>query len=618
MNGIKLYDIESFKNFFCVAIRDHISKEEYYFEISEVQNDIDKIYKWFKNFNGYLVAFNSLHYDDVMIKYLLDNYKSYVGKSYLDITLDLKTFSDRIIHSEDNQDELIKRYKYYKQSWITIDLFSYWSKGLRISKKLSLKGLAIQLGYDTIQELPYTPDTLLTIEDLPKLRHYCCVHDIGVLSLLLDNMKEEVKLRDYIHRQYKLPCYSWDAPKLSIELLLQDYCKITGKDVKKTRDLRFERPTLHFKDLFNDFNPDFQIPIFKDLWNYILSSTDTFGKEIIVNYGKTNIKLSYGIGGLHSVNENEVYYSDDNYQIVTSDFTSLYPNLIINYKCIRFPEVLKRYADIKDERVIAKKAGEKSKDSLFKLILNGTSGLLDNAHGFLYYPEGAMRLRLLGQLILTKCIETCLLNDWQVVSANTDGIEVIVPKHELDKYYKLLDETADLFDLKLEHEMYNRIYYKNVNNYITITEKGKIKKKGLFVDNPVLGNSTNELVIAKALEAYFIHNIQPEDFILNPTKNNLHIYDFCRSDKVAKIFTVLYNNQPQQQLNRYYSSKKGFYLFKQKDGANPQHLNKNSPIKLFNNYEEKSWLDYEIDFHYYIIKTRKVINELENKQLSLF
>ena len=81
--------------------------------------------------------------------------------------------------------------------------------------------------------------------------------------------------------------------------------------------------------------------------------------------------------------------------------------------------MLQQYLNVKTERIIAKKAKDKAKDTFLKLILNSTSGLLDNQHSWLYFPEGAMRLRLIGQLFLTKTIEVCIINKWQVVSANT-------------------------------------------------------------------------------------------------------------------------------------------------------------------------------------------------------
>ena len=293
---------------------------------------------------------------------------------------------------------------------------------------------------------------------------------------------------------------------------------------------------------------------------------------------------------------------------------------MINYHCLRYKEVLERYIEVKTERLIAKKAKDKAKDTFLKLILNSTSGLIDNQHSWLYFPEGAMRLRLIGQLILTKCIEECILNNWQVVSANTDGIEVIVPKNELDKYKELLDNTCKLFNLDLEHEIYSKIIYKNVNSYIAITQDGKYKQKGLFVPKPILGNSVDELVIAKALEAYYTKDIQPREFISNPDKYGLHIYDYCKSNKIGKDFIVYHNGEIQQQLNRYYFSKKGAYLFKQKHGQGTmQHVNVGQPVTLYNNHQQQSWEEYNINYNYYIASTQKIIDEIANfNQLTLF
>jgi hypothetical protein len=416
----QLYDIECYKNYFCVGIKNFISKEILFYEISEERNDIDKIYEYFKSYTGFLISFNGIHYDNMVIKYLLKNYRNYKYLEYSNICLELKYFSDKII--EDGFDDDVKQIKYMKTSWIDIDLFAYWSKMLRISKKISLKSLGIQLGYHTVQELPFKPSSILSLEDLPKLRYYNYTHDLGILELLTIKMEDEIKLRANIVKDYGLNCWSWDAPKIASEALLVDYCKITSKSIKDVRNTRFEKPQMYLNEILKGFEPEFKLPIFQNLFAEILNSTNSYSKELLVNINNTSIRLTYGIGGLHSVNENEQYYSNTNYQVVTSDVASLYPNLIINYMCIRYPEVLEQYKQIKDERLIAKKNKDKGKDSFLKLVLNSTSGLLDNQHSWLYYPEGAMRLRLIGQLILTKCIEICIINNWQVVSANTKSL----------------------------------------------------------------------------------------------------------------------------------------------------------------------------------------------------
>lgn len=615
----QLMDIEVYKNYFCIGIRDYVTKELLFYEISEERNDLDLIYNWCKNFNGFLIGFNSVHYDNMVIKYLIKNYNNYKHLEWSNITLDLKYFSDKIIHG-DSFDEEIKQIKYLKTGWIDIDLFLYWSKMLRMSKKISLKSLGIQLGYHTVQELPFKPDTILKLEDLPKLRYYNYTHDLGILDLLTSNMEDDIKLRGNIVKEYGLHCWSWDAPKIASEALLKDYCKITGKNTKDVRNYKFEKTTMLLGILLKGFEPQFKLPLFQQLWLDICTSTNSFSKELIVNINNTSIRLTYGIGGLHSVNENEQYSTNEEMIVVTADFTSLYPNLMLNYNCIRQPEVSNIYDNVRKERVIAKKAKDKSKDAFLKLILNSTSGLLDNQHSWLYFPEGAMRLRLIGQLILTKIGEICIVNNWQTVSYNTDGIEVLIPKSQLDLFYKVTQEEAIKFNLNLEYEIYNKIIYKNVNNYLAETESGKLKQKGLFVTKPLLSNSVDELVIAKALQAYYIDNIKPQEFISNPDKHNLHIYDYCKSNKIGKDFTVYHNGQIQQQLNRYYFSKNAPYLFKQKNGVGTmQHVNVGEGVQIFNNYEEKSWEEYNVNYQYYISKTQKIIDEINNlNQLKLF
>ena len=613
---VKLYDIECYRNYFCVGIIDFKTKEITFLEISEERNDVVEIIKFFSNYKDYLVSFNGVHYDNMVIKYLLKyGYRLY-NLYYLEICNELKEFSDKVIGGVYEE---IKYVKYEETGWIDIDLFCYWSKMLRISKKISLKSLAVQLNYSVIQELPYKPSTILTINNLPKLRYYNYTHDLGILELLFIELMSEVSLRNNIKKEYSLDCLSWDAPKIASEALLQDYCKITNKDLKTVRNQKHERSTLILKDCLKGFDPGFELDVFKELWEEILNSVNSFSKELIVNKANTSIKLSYGIGGLHSVNENEQYFSNDKIQVVTSDVASLYPNLIINYKCIRFLEVLDRYLQVKTERLVAKKEKNKPKDTFLKLILNSTSGLIDNEYSWLYYPEGAMRLRLIGQLILTKCIEVCIQNNWRVVSANTDGIEVLVPIEDLESYKQKLNDVCEVFKLDLEHEYYERIIYKNVNNYLAITNDGKSKTKGIFVEKPVLGNSTDELVIAKALNAFFVKGINPKQFITNPDVYGLHIYDYCKSNKISKEFTVIHNAEIQQQLNRYYFSKLSPYLFKQKGKGTMQHVNVGEGVELFNTYEKKEWIDYKINYKHYISATQKIIDEINNNhQTKLF
>jgi hypothetical protein len=195
-----------------------------------------------------------------------------------------------------------------------------------------------------------------------------------------------------------------------------------------------------------------------------------------------------------------------------------------------------------------------------------------------------------------------------------DGITVICPIDKRERLGEITKIFEELTRTETESAKYLKVVRMNINNYIAICEeKGKIKTKlkGMFDTAPILGKSNDELIIPKALEAYFKDGIQPEQFI----KNHQNIFDFTLANKISKDYTVWYNEQIQQQLNRYYISRKGYYLYKQKKDKNTmENVLKGHGVILYNEHIEKPMNEYNIDYQYYINKVNKIINELLPKQ----
>ncbi len=190
-----------------------------------------------------------------------------------------------------------------------------------------------------------------------------------------------------------------------------------------------------------------------------------------------------------------------------------------------------------------------------------------------------------------------------------------------ESYKRVINKVGDEFNLEFEHDGYKKIVFKNVNNYIALTDNGKIKRKGLFKlkEEIPLGDSTNELIIANLLTEYFLNNKNPWDILNNLNSTNYHIYNFCRANKISKQYNVYYNSTITQNLNRYYASNKGAYLYKKKKGIQRdyEHVLKDSGITLFNKYEEKPLELYDINTKYYYRKTMEIINEISPIQLQL-
>jgi len=615
-----VYDIECMKDYFSVTFLDWDSNEYLQFEISDRNNQLKEIKNTLLD-TSYLIGFNILHYDNPILGWINQQKEVTATEIY--------KVSQITINQDTDYDSFKPYYKYKQWKNIkSIDLFMFWSKMLRISKKLSLKFFAVSLDEEVL-EMPihYTKGNL-TEDEMNLILNYNLT-DCKVTKKLGEKVKEEINLRLWIKKEYGLDCLSWDAPKIASELILDSYCKktfteevsdnSTFTDYKKSvRNRKYIKP---FKIKLGDCLPEFKFKTkqFQDLYNNICESYNTFNKDIIIeNPNKSKFKLTISIGGIHSVNNNEKYISTDTLKVYTQDIGSMYPTNIENYSYVSpelGKEMLDIYSNIKQERFQAKKQKLKTKDTFLKLCLNSFSGLIDNEYSWLYAPEQALGLRLTGQLQLCSMIEMLIANGFIIISANTDGIEVLVEDSKLSLYNNLLEQHSKEYNLIWETDEYKFIYYKNVNNYIALTNSGKIKCKGEFVYEKVLDGSNDILIVPIAVKEYFVNNIPIEDTI----NNHKNIYDFCSAKKIAKNYRIVYNNETQQQLNRFFVSKKGSYLYKQKaDKTTYEHVFKDGGVILLNQKTDKTPQELQVDFSYYIRKAKEVINLFEKSQLTLF
>jgi hypothetical protein len=623
IQGKILFDLECFPNFFQVGVEDYDTKELTNWIISEFQDDRESIYYFFTHYYGFLITVNGVHYDNVLINFFVKRYNHFRKMPTLELCQTLKHFSNMIIQNGDSDD--VRKYRNWDPNWMDVDLFLYWSKMLRMSKKISLKSLAIQLRHDEIQELPFPHDLELTPNEQTEVIRYNNRNDLGVLRKLFDEKIEEVRLRRFIKYEYDLTCWSMDAPKIASEFLLKDYCNGLGLEPKEVRKRTFGEYYGTIGHLLQDVEFKFKHPELKKVYDLIVKSKRNFSHTFIFrdNNSQTNIKLSLGIGGIHSLIENKQIKAKQGQIYKSSDVQSLYPNLIINYNLCRFPQILRKYADVKRERVLAKKEGLKQKDTLMKLILNSFSGLIDNVYSWLYYPEGALKLRILGQLIELKALDECVAAGYKVIALNTDSIDVIIPEKESENYEKILDDLAKQYNIIFEHEEIAWTNFVNINNYISKDSKGKIKRKGLFrhgSDIP-LGDSCNEEIIPKVLELYFNKGTSVKEAVEQPWKYGFTIFDYCSSKKIDKGYEVFHNGQKVQNLNRYYFSPNSPYLFKRKLGKSTmESVHKGEGVRIYNKHVEKPWDDYKIDYQHYIKAINQIIYKLEKDeiQLSLF
>ena len=609
-----VYDIEVFKNVFHCCVLNTETNDLYKFECSQRKNTIEEMCNLFLTANGYFIGYNNIHYDNPIVNYCID-YFSNSNYTYDKICMSIFNMSKVITEKEDNLD-LWKRWK-YARNFQTIDLLTMlYSKALRVS----LKEMQVTMMYKNVQEFNSDWQAPLALQEIDEMIAYN-INDVMSTYELLKRCEDMIKLRIDIGQIYNIDCLSTDNVNMGMQILAEEYMRKTGIPWFTLKNLRSPADVIELNKIILPFIK-FEMPILKELLSemkalIVSPGRKGYEKKFIID----NLTYSVGVGGIHSINQPEIIIPAEDELLIDSDVASLYPSMLLNfdfYPKHLGPEFKVTYEDIRMRRLAAKKAKDKLTDIALKYALNGLSGNLQNEYSWCYDPYAVMGIRINGQLLLLMLTEKLIQVGAQIIQINTDGVFFKCKKDIYPKIQTIFKDWQDLTGLVLEEDRFKAFYQLAINDYFGVYENGKIKEKGCFITDVLLGKGLTPKVIPKAVIKYFTEGIAPQDYI----RNNKDIKDFLMSEKTGKQWTVEYNNIKQQRTNRFYASTDGYFLYKWKiddktKDKQYQNMLTASGVTLLNNLEDLKD-DPKINHRYYIAEANKIITQLKNKQLSLF
>lgn len=286
-------------------------------------------------------------------------------------------------------------------------------------------------------------------------------------------------------------------------------------------------------------------------------------KEGTLNVVVDGLQYDFGTGGIHGALSNQVFESDDEYVIKSWDVASYYPNLAIKNRV--YPEHLSEtfcdiYEEVFNTRKKLKAEGKDDEQQMMKLALNGVYGDSNNKFSPFYDPKYTMTITINGQLSLCMLAEQLLkIDGLKIIMINTDGLEFIVPRKYEQRSTEICQEWEALTKLTLEGDTYEKLFLRDVNNYIGVFSSGKIKCKGAYVwDRKDLGWHQNHssLIVKKAAYEFLVNGIPVRDTI----EDCDNMYDFMSRTKVPRssrliLIDSLSVEHPLQNICRYYVSK---------------------------------------------------------------
>ncbi len=625
-------DYETLSNCFIAVFEDIKTDDREIFVIHESRNDIVSFLSFLMrniNHNEWHVSFNGLGFDSQITEHCLKNGHDLLDMSGDEIARFIYSKAQNVIQRQ-NEGEFLEfspRDLQIKQ----VDVFklNHWDNP---AKRSSLKWIQFTMDWKNIIDMPIHHSTEIVAEQIPDIINYC-INDVRSTKQIMQLSKSQIDLRGSLTNEYGIDLYSASEPRISKELFLYFLSKETGIKKYDLRQLRTKRDKIVVDDIILPYI-EFKTATFQNLLRKF--------REVVIYPGETKggfkysvqykgVKTDYGLGGIHGARSSRVYKSTDDMIIMTSDVVSFYPNLAIRNKWspahLPQDEFCNLYEWFFEER---KKIPKKDpKNYVYKIILNSTYGLSNDENSFLYDPEFTMRITINGQLSLTMLYEMLVeaIPGAIPLMQNTDGLETMIPREYVKKYMDICAEWERITNLQLEHDKYSKLVLGDVNNYIAVTEDGKSKCKGRFeYENLALHKNKSFLIIPKALHAYFVDGVEPEEFM----KQNQNIFDYCGGVKIKGDWTfyehVITNGQFQknelQHTIRYYISKSGCKVIKTNllDGREIQIESGQWMQTIFIDHEEKDFNEYNINLSFYLDKVKREIESLEpnRNQLSLF
>lgn len=629
-----IMDYETLSNCFVAVFKHYKTDETHIFSVCSLQNDYEKFTEFLKQNKKnkeWHISYNGLAFDAQVTHNIMNNHKNLLLMDGESIAEEIYSYAQRAITNSNNNE--FQDFPEWKMNIQQIDLFklNHWDNP---AKRSSLKWIEYTMDWQNILDMPIHHETKITKQKQLDVIIGYCINDVDATKEIFNRSKSLITLRKNLTDQYDINLYSASEPRISKELFayyLSRELKIPKYELKK---LRTFRSVIRIKDLILDYIK-FETPYFNNLldkFNTVeLNPNQTKGGfKYSIDY--RGVRTHFGLGGAHGAAKAGVYESDDDNIIMSSDVTSFYPNLAIMNKISPAHLDKNAFCELYEWFFEERKKIPKSDpmNYVYKIILNSTYGLSNDKNSFLYDPQFTMFITVNGQLSLMMLYEMIMeaIPEAIPLLQNTDGVETIIPRSKVDLYNEVCKKWEDITNLNLEHDTYKKLIIGDVNNYIGIDNNGKAKCKGRFeFKNLALHKNKSKLIIPKAIYAYFVDGVLPED-TLNENRN---ILDYCIGGKSKgnwqQVARYIKNKEGYednlQKINRYFISNKGVKIIKvnKTDKREIQLESGRWMQTIFNDIEEKEWKDYDINHKYYLDAIEKEIDNImgtKTNQLLLF
>lgn len=588
-----VYDIETFPNIFTLHAEMLNSTACNTWEISHWRDDRLQLFQWFTHLQQTqtaMIGFYSEHFDYIVIHWLMKNPNATVEEIY--------QFAMSVINEHDKFKHAVWQNERFAPQ---IDLFKIHHFDNR-AKTTSLKALQINMRSNNVVDVIGTEielGTNLTRQQVDGVLIPYNIHDVKETKKFAWYSMPAIDFRIGLIGTVPGDVLNFNDTKIGAKLLEtrlgDDVCYDRSNTGRKIKRQTF-RSEIALNDIIFPYikfnNPEFARILDWMKHEKIVSSdiTDpeadlvTKGafKGIVANVG--GMDFHFGTGGIHGSIPKQFIQATEDWLIRDIDVASLYPSIGVENGLA--PEHLgQHFAHEFNQLLVERRTHAKGtvENASLKLAANGTYGNSNSKFSVFYDPKFTMTITINGQLLL------CMLAEWlvdiptfQFIQINTDGITYRIHKDYEPEAARICKIWEDYTCLVLEGVNYNRMWIRDVNNYVAEDTKGKLKQKGAYwhpnptdyansistAGPPAWHKDFNPTVVTRAAVAAMTQGIDPEAFM----RAQHDPFEFVCRVKVDRASKLIWGNQQVQSTSRYFVAKSGYRMKKVSPPKDPNTL----------------------------------------------
>lgn len=605
-----VYDIETYPNQFVAVFQNLGTGERWIFEISERTNDAAWLH-WFlsrlKTTDAMMIGFNNNGFDWPVMDHFLR--LSICETGAYPTAFQLAQKATAIIDAK--RDDWSHSVPEWKQDVRQIDIFTL-SHFNRLGESVSLKKLEIYMRSPTVEDLPVKPGMNVPFDMMQPMVEYCC-WDVSETAKYTLEIWDKITFRQELDRTFggRRTRQNWNDVKIGSEYLL-DRLRDRGVQTHMGREPIQTRHYAGIKIADLLLPVEFDSPELREIYRFfqaaVADEDDTKGFFSGLEATLDGMTMHFGLGGLHGAKPSRTWRTDDHRVIQLRDVTSYYPRMPVSFGW--YPQHLgPAFTEVYDELFWKRKEHAKGtpENALFKLALNGSFGKTSDKFSPLRDTAYMLRVTINGQLLLARLSEVlCRVPSLEMIQVNTDGVAYMCDRSDLPLVEEICQWWMDWTRLNLETEDYNVFAQRDVNSYLAIDLKGKIKEKGAYLVNRAPHQDVSALVVQKAVKDALQNGSRLDQFIWSHTD----AFDFMKGFKAARNSNIMWGDQAQQKTVRYHIALYGPELSKEmpplKGSTEIRSIGIDTgwPVQICNKAWEFDW--YNLNRRWYLIEAEKL------------